>query len=105
MDQQTSLDVFPAIVTTPSEQFSRARVEVVDGRARVFTESTGTISLALEAAGVAISRERDPLRYRNVRTNPYVLTLTDGSVWKVKKAGGCGCSSVLRSFRPSSWRD
>lgn len=91
------LNLFPANVVTPAGERRAVRVTVTPASAMVYGLE-GVIPKLVETAEVQ-SFDR-PQRRRRGLDPDYTVTTTDGEVWEIRKAGGCGCGSKLRSFNP-----
>jgi hypothetical protein len=84
-------------VETPQGRIKDARLYVRDGHAMVFVAKGREVIVALEASGVT-ETERPQLRRQ-----PFIVRFEDGGTWEATRAGGCGCGSPLKKFRPSSY--
>lgn len=89
-----SIDIFPARVTIPGRTLAKARVVVQDGKARLYEESRGVISVVAESDVKALEKSDRP-RYR-----PHLISTEQGD-WQIIQGGGCGCGSKLKGMRPS----
>lgn len=92
----TTLNLFPATVTTPRGSHVKTRVQIADGRVRVFALVNGSIDLVEEADVSSFERARN-------RFSGSTLTTSAGEEWSVKRGSGCGCGNALRNFDPSTW--
>lgn len=88
-----SINLFPAIVKTPTETYDKVRLVVHEGRARVFGISAGRPALLAAAdVGLEISWTAP-----GVRPKAQVLTTADGERWELRRGSGCGCSHPLKN--------
>lgn len=91
------LDLIPVHVETPQGRIKDARLYVRDGRAMVFVARGREVIVALESSGVTETARSTS------RREPFVVRFEDGGIWEATRAGGCGCGSPLKKFRPSSY--
>lgn len=82
------LDMFPAKV----DGYPKARVLVGEKRAQIWVERNGTVEVAAEG-------EVESFHRATRRGEPSTVTLTDGTVWEIYRATGCGCGSRLKGVR------
>lgn len=92
MSVQISLDVYPARVTLASGAVvDRARVFIANGDLLVYIMNNGTPTEYYKRAVIS-TEGSSPMSGINVQVE-------DGIV-AVKKAGGCGCGSRLKTYNP-----
>lgn len=92
----SAVNLFPANVITPERKLLKTRVQIKDGKARVFQMLNGAIDLALE-------EEVAEYKPSNNRFAPTQVILASGETWQIKRASGCGCGNPLRNFDPATW--
>lgn len=102
MSQIVLLNLFPANVTQTREfsadtQHRAVRVTVDPQVVTVWGLVDGAPAVAGRAAVASFDK---PQRRRRGLDPDYTVTTTGGEVWEIRKAGGCGCGSKLRSFNP-----
>jgi hypothetical protein len=93
-------DVFPAQLVDPP-----ADMELPAGRVRAVATVGGTLLLLIESGAGIVRREFtydiDASDLGQVwSARPARFVLTDGRVLDVRRGGGCGCGSRLRSLEP-----
>lgn len=89
---QVALDLYPATVKLPDgSSLSNARTIVADGKLLVYVMSGGMPFLHFEQAVVEIGGKQP--------TGWYQIQTEAGSA-ELRKLGGCGCGSRLKTFNP-----
>lgn len=97
------LNLYPANVTVlaepgnPPETHRSVRVTVTPQKATIWGLVDG--QPAAIAEGPTESFERPKTRRRGLDPDYTVLTAYS-ETWEIRKAGGCGCGSKLKSFNP-----
>lgn len=89
---RVQLDVYPAKVTLPSGAvLNRARAIIADNRLLVYVANNGVPHLQFE---------RDISSIEGSSPINGVRVLVEDGVVELRKAGGCGCGSRLKSYNP-----
>lgn len=80
------VNIRKASVTSPDGPIHNVRFIFHNGSAAVWRDETTSATRLLFAQGAVFEKSY-------MRTKPHIVTLEDGSVWKVKAlpGGGCGC--------------
>lgn len=97
MPQTVLLNLFPANVTVGTAVYRGVRVTVTPTKATVWAMVGGEIMGIQESYVLQLDK---PQRRRRGLDPDYTLSTTTDGTWEIRKAGGCGCGSKLRSFNP-----